>query len=69
MPWFVILALCSDEYNVSVSEDTIPGQQVVRIIATDGDLDVITYTLIDEDEVSNTVYVTTTKDVPIMQYY
>ena len=48
---FHVLALCSDGYNVSVSEDTGPGQQIVGITATDGDLDLISYTLVNGDQV------------------
>lgn len=39
-------------YNVSISEDIRPGTLVTRTVATDADQDIITYAIVDGDQVN-----------------
>lgn len=49
-----LLTLCSlGSYNVSISESILVGAPVIRTEATDVELDAITYSIVDGDEVSH----------------
>lgn len=41
----------TDSFNITISEDILVASQVVRTPATDGDLDAITYSIIEGNEV------------------